>query len=86
MNAVKILYADGRVEDCIKKLSLGQMQEIVGGYIEVVKTTVKNRALIVNEEGNLKNLPENHNATEFVHPDVWRQGEIKGNAILVRSV
>lgn len=40
------------------KTSLEQLQEIVGGYIEVVR--FKEKDLIVNEEGLLHGLPLNY--------------------------
>ena len=40
-----------------KKVSLEEMQKVVGGYIEMV--TLKNKVLICNEEGKLMNLPLN---------------------------
>lgn len=39
------------------KNTLGQLQELVGGYIETV-TLYTNAAIICNEEGRLKGLPE----------------------------
>lgn len=39
------------------KNTLGQLQELVGGYIETV-TLFTNAVIICNEEGRLKGLPE----------------------------
>lgn len=59
--------------------SLPELQEIVGGYIEIV--FLPNQfCLVVNEEGKLLNLPINPIATQIMHqfgiPDI-----IVGNAL-----
>jgi hypothetical protein len=46
-------------------LTLEQMQKAVGGYIEVVPVPGSNTLLIVNEEGWMKNLPVNVNASRI---------------------
>lgn len=72
--------------DC---LSLEEMQKIVEGHIEAVPTALAQGwsqepgvglALIVNEEGKLRNLPVNQTATDLsaAYNDV-----IVGNAILL---
>ena len=45
--------------------SLEELQEIVGGYIEIVFLPNK-FCLVVNEEGKLNNLPINSIATEIM--------------------
>lgn len=40
--------------------SLKSMQDIVGGYIEVVKIPYKNVVLLCNEEGLINGLEENY--------------------------
>ena len=49
-----------------KKFELEELQEIVGGYIEVIRLNNKhNQCMIVNEMGKLYNLE--HNAVRVCH-------------------
>lgn len=82
---VKKMYADGRVEDVEEEMNLEQMQEFVGGYITYVPSTERHRSLVVNEEGEMKNLPINQNATMVVSPRFLIGKGILGNALLVKS-
>ena len=61
---MKVYYVDGRIEKK-KKMSLEQMQEVVGGYIEQV-TLENKQTFIVNEEGRLRHLPVNPFYPDFV--------------------
>ena len=45
-----------------KELSLEEAQEIVGGYVEMVRLT-RDKIMLVDEEGLLKRLPYNIPAT-----------------------
>lgn len=86
MNVVKKLFTDGRSEDVAEKMSLTQMHAFVGGYIEMVKSNIPRRALVVNENGFNDNLPQNPNATTLVYPGTSLiDGYIRGNALLVKS-
>jgi uncharacterized protein DUF3846 len=85
MNVVKKIYTDGRVEDVDQKMDLAQLQKFVGGYIEMVPSNVPHRALVVNEEGLLKELPHNVKATEYVKPGTLVLDFIRGNALLVKA-
>lgn len=58
-----LLKSDGSKEVDVQIKTLHQMQELVGGYIEIVY--LKDKALVVNEEGLLKNLPINIQATDI---------------------
>jgi len=60
----EILHADGQRETVTDKLSLEQMQAIVGGYIEAVALP-GGKHLIVNEEGLLHGLPTNLTASNI---------------------
>lgn len=61
-----------------KALTLEQLQEAVGGSIEIV-TTPEGRYLVVNEEGKLIGLSYNHLATiEYANP----RDVIAGDAVL----
>lgn len=80
-------YADGRIElnDGPEFLTLKQMQEFVGGYIEHVRTTIAHRALICNEEGVLKNLPVNAEATKLVYPGTLMVRGLRGDCLLITN-
>ena len=65
----KILRADGSFEPAPKPLgddggyTLEQLQEIVGGYIEIIPIQ-DHRIMVLNEEGKLKGLAVNYGATQ----------------------
>lgn len=83
-NVVKKIYSDGREEDVQEEMSLDQMQKFVGGYIEMVPSNLPHRALIVNEEGLLIELPHNVRAGSYVHQGTLVLDFIRGNALLVK--
>lgn len=85
MKVTKKIYTDGREEDIEEKWSLVQLQEFVGGYIEMVPSNVPHRALIVNEEGLLKELPHNVKASSYVRSGTLVLDFIRGNALLVKA-
>lgn len=85
MKITKKLYADGREEECEETWPLDKLQQFVGGYIEMVSTTIPHRSLIVNEEGALENLPVNHKATALVPPGTAMLLGVRGDALLVKS-
>ena len=62
----QIIKTTGEVEEVKpykgKIFTLGQLQEIVGGYIEILHLP-DNKLMVVNEEGRLKGLPLNHKAS-----------------------
>lgn len=65
----KIYKADGTIIDNIvpengTDFQLGELQKIVGGYIEIV-SLLDNEIMVINEEGKLADLPINENATEI---------------------
>lgn len=43
------LYTDGHRDDTPCKMTLQEMQDFVGGYIEMVKASLPHRSLICNE-------------------------------------
>ena len=64
----KLLKTDGEVIENVDISSLEKMQNLVGGYIQIVYLEGQ-RMLIVNEEGLLNQLPINDNASElYGHP------------------
>lgn len=61
--------------------TLEEMQEYVGGWIEIVRVKFEGKDcdMVVNEEGKLLGLPVNHFAS------IVAQQTIVGNAILVKG-
>lgn len=73
-----VLYADGRAEPLTphgRTFTLEELQAIVGGYIEIVR--VPGGFLVVNEDGLLRRLPRNGQASRL-HPS----SPIVGDAVL----
>lgn len=64
-----VIKTDGSVTEIKPRngtdFTLEEMQEVVGGYIEVVRSMEMDRIMVVNEEGKLKKLPFNPKATAF---------------------
>jgi hypothetical protein len=76
-----ILKVDGTRQDIIPdnkddSLSLEQLQAAVGGYLEVVAVPNSFNTLLVDEDGNMKKLPLNVEASKLA------QRPIVGNAVL----
>jgi hypothetical protein len=71
-----ILKAGGEVEvrEHDKKLTLEEMQAIVGGYVEISSGWYENagRQMVVNEEGAIRGLPFNLNATVAYRAEAHR--------------
>jgi|TARA_R110000803_G_scaffold56959_3_gene114668 hypothetical protein len=59
-----LLRTDGTQKKDISIVGLKRLQDLVGGYIEVVNLT-DGRILIVNEEGLLLKLPFNEQASDL---------------------
>lgn len=85
MNVVQKIPMVGAVEEVSAKLTLEELQAFVGGDIELVRTRLPHRALVVNENGIAEALAVNHAATRLVAPDVSMLGGIRGNALLVKA-
>lgn len=83
-NVVAKLYADGRVERGEWKMTLSQMQEFVGGYIAITAAKERRRALVVDDEGILKERPVNRNATDLAAHENSGFGLV-GDALLIKS-
>jgi hypothetical protein len=86
----EILWCDG-IKTVIrpkngKKFSLDELQTYVGGYIEIVALKPGNghATMYINEEGKLKGLPYNPQATKIAVIDDYGDF-IVGNAIVVRQ-
>ena len=68
-----------------KKLpTLKEAQEFVGGYIEAI-TFPNDDLLIINEEGKLKELPYNSDASEVWVSHYGMTDAIVGDALLIKS-
>ena len=79
----KIYRVNGTVENIepVNKtdFSLEELQKIVGGYIEVVPV-FKNKYIVVDEEGRMKNYKHNETASRLVFGQV--NGDIVGDMLL----
>ena len=68
-----------------KKLpTLKEAQEFVGGYIEAI-TFPNDDLLIINEEGKLKELPYNSEASEVWVSHYGMTDAIVGDALLIKA-
>lgn len=80
-----IYYPNGDFQETQPKngttFELKEMQEIVGGYIEVIRLN-DGRIIIVNEEGLPQGLPVNIEATNILRRDHSTTQYIVGNAIV----
>jgi hypothetical protein len=65
-------------------ISLDEMQQFVGGYIEMVESADSRLMLVCNEEGKLLGLPVNVKATQIAHAHsmICVNDYICGNAIV----
>lgn len=83
-----LIKADGGREKLVpangKKFKLEEMQKAVGGYLEKVRLAPGNghRHLFCNEEGKLKKLRYNVEATRLMDPAHMRGDYIAGDALL----
>jgi len=69
MVKVVVYKSNGNVEERVfskKNVTLKEMQEIVGGYIEFVYLLKDNLVMVVNEDGKITGLPFNAKATQLV--------------------
>ena len=91
-----ILSPEGTKTDLIgtkgaqKALTLKQMQEAVGGYIEHVYDREGNLLMVVNEEGCYSDAPVNHPAraiiAEAFKTSLLNVIQIRGNVLLVKDL
>jgi len=67
------------------KLTLSQMQKMVGGYIEVIKLPKSRRELVVNDEGKLYGMLPNHTATQLLQSEFGSMEvvQIVGDALVL---
>lgn len=87
MNRATIVRVDGTTEELDRKPSLVEAQQIVGGWIELVKAKDhwgNSVTLVVDEEGKLKNKPTNKSITLTYGPSI-RGGHVVGNVIILEG-
>ena len=75
-----------------KEPTLKEMQEFVGGYIQVVTGINGNEDIVINEEGKLKGLPMNVVATTMYLGEDWNDDTsamandfLVGNAMILKG-
>lgn len=68
------------------RFTLEEMQEYVGGYIEVINLN-DDFLMIVNENGKYETLEVNDNATVLAHSmnAILREDYIVGNAVIIEN-
>lgn len=80
-----IYYHNGDFQETQPKngstFELEEMQDIVGGYIEIIRLN-DGRVIVVNEEGLQQGLPVNIEATNILRRDHSTTQYIVGNAIV----
>lgn len=59
-----------------KDFSLEEMQEMVGGYIEICETHDPEFILVINEDGKMQGLPINAGATGMYKYAFTKQGQL----------
>ena len=74
-------YEKREVDECP---SLSELQEIVGGLIELVRVNFEGKEvdMIINEEGLIYNLPFNATATRLMQETYDGYGHIVGPALI----
>ena len=75
-----------------KEPTLKEMQDFVGGYIQVVTGINGNEDIVINEEGKLKGLPMNVVATTMYLGEDWNDDTsamfndfLVGNAMILKG-
>lgn len=84
----KIYKTNGEVLDIEPKngkdFKLKELQEIVGGYIEIAQLK-NNDIMVINEEGKLNDLPYNEKATQIYQSQVYFRDFIAGDVLVCKS-
>ena len=71
-----------------EKLTLEQMQKLVGGYIEIHYLPTDKTNLVVNEDGKLYGLQPNETATELLidnYPHLQGVDYVVGDALVLHG-
>lgn len=68
------------------KFNLEELQELVGGYIEVINLDDAH-VMVVNENGKYEHLEVNDNATVLAHAmnAIMKDDYIVGNAVIIEN-
>jgi len=83
MNTAIIVRVNGEEEQLDHRPSLKEAQEIIGGYIELVKVG-GNKTLVVDEDGKPKGKPTNKVITNKYGSKIYG-GYIVGNVIVLEG-
>lgn len=83
MNKATVHKADGTCYELDHRPTLKEAQEIVGGFIELVKAG-NGITLVVDDEGKLKNKPVNKYITDAYGSKIYG-GIIVGDAIVLQG-
>lgn len=83
MGKATVVKVDGSEQELDHRPSLTEAQQIVGGYIELVKIE-KSRTLVVDEEGKVKSKPTNKVITDRYGSQVYG-GYIVGDVIVLEG-
>lgn len=87
MNKATVIKVDGSVQELDHRPTLKEAQEIVGGWIELVKAKDhwgNSVTLVVDEEGKPKNRHENKSITMVYGQSIYG-GYIVGNVIILEG-
>lgn len=63
--------------------TLDELQQMLGGYIEIVPAYKDGYILVVDEDGEAKGLPRNGRATDLADINLWDY--IKGDALYCKT-
>lgn len=83
MNSAIIIRVNGTEEQLDHRPSLKEAQEIIGGYIELVKVG-GNKTLVVDEDGKIKMKPTNGVITDKYGGQIYG-GYIVGDVIVLEG-
>lgn len=84
----KLIFHDGTILSITpnkgNKFTLEELQKYVGGYIQIIYLQ-HNYIMIINEEGKLKSLPKNEEATKLANFHSDFDDYIVGNVVICKS-
>ena len=84
-----LLLTDGTSKQVVPKngtdYQLDELQEFVGGNIEIVSSPDGEQIMVLNEEGLLLDLDINHEASVLFVEWGYRTGLILGNVLITAS-
>ncbi len=87
MNSATIVRVDGTTEELDRRPTLVEAQQIVDGWIELVKARDhwgNSVTLVVDEEGKPKNKPVNKSVTAIYGPSI-PGGHVVGDVIVLEG-